>query len=66
MSISYQKVHNLKISKDLLTFVNNELLKGLNISSEKFWSGFDKIIHDLSPQNRKLIEVRENLQNKID
>ena len=65
MPINYQKVHNLKISKDLLSFVNNELLKETNISSEKFWLGFDKIIHELSPQNRELIEVRENLQNKI-
>ena len=66
MPINYQKVHNLKISKDLLSFVNNELLKETNISSEKFWLGFDKIIHELSPQNRELIKVRENLQNKID
>ena len=66
MSTKYQKVNNLKVSGDLLSFVNNELLKGTLISPEKFWSGFDEVVHELSPKNKKLIEIRENLQKKID
>ena len=31
MSINYETVNNLKISKDLLSFVNNELLKDIDI-----------------------------------
>ena len=42
MTQNYLSVNNLKISKELLSFVNNELLKGLDISEEKFWLGFDK------------------------
>ena len=38
----------------------------LDISSEKFWEGFDKAVHDLAPKNKKLIQIRENLQKKID
>ncbi len=66
MSISYKNVNNLKVAEDLLSFVNNELLKDTGISSNKFWSGFDKIVHELAPENKKLIQTRENLQKKID
>ncbi len=66
MSKNYQNVNNLKISDELLSFVNKELLKDLDISSEKFWEGFDNAIHDLAPKNKELIQIRENLQKKID
>ena len=66
MSKNYQNVNNLKISEELLSFVNKELLKDLDISSEKFWEGFDKAVHDLAPRNKELIQIRENLQKKID
>ncbi len=66
MSKNYQNVNNLKISEELLSFVNNELLKNLDISSEKFWKGFDNAVHDLAPKNKELIQIRENLQKKID
>ena len=66
MNINYQTVNNLKVSNKLLKFVNEELLKDTNILPEKFWSGFDKYVHELSPKNRELLKVREDLQNKID
>ena len=66
MSKNYQNVKNLKISDELLSFVNKELLKDLDISSEKFWKGFDNAVHDLAPKNKELIQIRENLQKKID
>ena len=65
MSTNYKSVNNLKVSEDLLSFVNNELLKDTGITSEKFWSGFDKAVHDLAPKNKELLKIRENLQNKI-
>ena len=66
MSKNYQNVNNLKISEELLSFVNKELLKDLDISSEKFWEGFDNAVHYLAPQNKELIQIRKNLQKKID
>ena len=66
MKTNYQNVHNLKVSEDLFNFVNNELLSGLNISSEKFWLGFDKTVHELAPRNKELLKIREELQKKID
>ena len=66
MSKNYVSVNNLKISKDLLSFINNELLKGIDISPDVFWLKFDEIIHELTPKNKKLIEKRNDLQKKID
>jgi len=66
MRKQYIKIHNLSVSKELLNFVNNELLKDTNISSEKFWEGFDKVVHELTPKNKELIQIREDLQKKID
>jgi malate synthase len=66
MTSIYKNVNNLKVSDDLLSFVNNELLKDTNISVEKFWSGFDKAVHDLSPKNKELLKIRQNLQKQID
>ena len=66
MNNKYQNVNNLKVSNELLSFVNDELLKETSISPKKFWQGFDNMVHELSPQNKKLIEKREILQKKID
>ena len=66
MKEQYTTIHNLSVSNELLNFINNELLKNTNISSEKFWVGFDKMVHELAPKNKELIQIREDLQKKID
>ena len=66
MSNNYVSINNLKVSEVLLSFVNDELLKDTAISPEKFWSGFDKIVHELAPRNKELINIRKDLQKKID
>ncbi|MDA9767393.1 malate synthase G [Candidatus Pelagibacter sp.] len=66
MKEQYTKIHNLSVSNKLLNFVNEELLKDTNISSEKFWEGFDRVVHELAPKNKNLLKVREDLQKKID
>ena len=66
MPNNYVSINNLKVSEKLLSFVNDELLIGTGISSKKFWSDFDKAVHELSPKNKELIKERENLKKKID
>ena len=60
------KTHDLSVSNVLLNFVNKELLPGTGISNDKFWKGFSKTVHDLSPKNKKLLETREKIQKTID
>ena len=66
MKSKYVTVNNLKVSEQLLSFVNDELLVDTNITPEKFWLGFDKVVHELESKNRELINFRESLQKKID
>ncbi len=65
MPTKYVSVNKLKISENLLSFVNDELLKETDISPDKFWLGFDNAVHELAPENKKLIKVRGQLQEKI-
>ena len=46
MKEQYTKIYNLSVSNKLFNFVNEELLKDTNISSEKFWEGFDRVVHE--------------------
>ena len=64
--MSITEKNGLKINTKLLNFVNNEIIPGSNIKSEEFWTSFEKIVHELAPINRKLIEKREDIQKKID
>ncbi len=66
MRINYQRVCDLKVSNNLFSFVNEDLLKDTNITPEKFWKGFDKAIHELAPKNKELIKIRKKLQKEID
>jgi malate synthase len=65
MSTNYKSVNNLKVSEELLSFVNNDLLKDTGVNAEIFWSKFDDAVHSLAPKNKELLEIRENLQQKI-
>tara|TARA_B100001123_G_scaffold385787_1_gene459533 strand:+ start:1515 stop:3665 length:2151 start_codon:yes stop_codon:yes gene_type:complete len=66
MREQFVKIHNLSVAKELANFVKNELLAETNIEVNKFWEGFDRAIHELAPKNKKLLEVRETLQQEID
>jgi malate synthase len=56
----------LRISSVFFDFVEQELLPTIGFKSDVFWSGFESIITELTPTNRKLLAVRDELQQKID
>ena len=58
--------NNLKINKALFDFINNEAIPGTDIDQEDFWSNFEKVVHELAPVNKALIQKREVKQKKID
>ncbi len=66
MKEKFIKINNLSVDKILADFIDNELLLGTNISTKKFWDGFDKVVHELAPKNRELLEIRETIQKEID
>ena len=56
---------NIKVNPKLLDFIDNEVLKDLNINFESFWNGFSDIVDVYFPQNINLLNKRKNLQDKI-
>ena len=56
----------LKISEDLNNFVRDELLDGLGITPEYFWSSFEKILNEFSSRNKDLLKKRDLIQSQID
>ena len=66
MKEKFIKINNLSVDKILADFINKELLSDTNISPKKFWDGFDKVVHELAPRNRELLEIRETIQKEID
>ena len=58
--------NGLKISSRLFDFINNEVIPGTAINSDEFWIKFAKIVHELAPLNKSLIQKREEIQKKID
>ena len=61
-----QSVGGLSISRVFFDFVEQELLPAIDFKSEQFWSGLESIVTELTPVNRSLLAVRDELQQQID
>jgi malate synthase len=59
-------VGNLRVARVLYDFINTEALPGTDIDPDSFWAGVDKVVTDLTPQNRDLLARRDELQAQID
>ena len=58
--------NGLKISSTLFEFINNEAIPNTSVKIEDFWEKFSKVVHELAPINKALIQKRESIQKKID
>ena len=47
MAKKFISLGQLSIAYELLDFVNNELLPGIDVTKENFWGGLDKCAHEL-------------------
>lgn len=61
----YVKVGNLQVAPVLYHFINSEALPGSGLNQERFWSGFEALITDLSPKNKALLNKRDEIQRRI-
>ena len=50
--------NGLKISTKLFNFINNEIIPGTGIEIDKFWNNFEKVVHELTPLNKNLIQKK--------
>ncbi len=63
---SYIKKNNLSVHPDLIELLDNHILPGLSVSAEQVWTGFSKLVEELTPVNKSLLAKREALQTQID
>ncbi|MDC0902509.1 malate synthase G [Gammaproteobacteria bacterium] len=66
MADQYIKKGSLSVSTDLESFLRSEVLPGLDLSEEHFWTSLEKIINEFSSKNKTLLGVRESMQGQID
>ncbi len=64
--MTYVSFGTLSIADDMYNFVNKELLAGLKIDPNSFWSEFEIAINTLTPKNRALLQTRDKLQKELD
>jgi malate synthase len=56
----------LSVAAPLATFIEECVLPGLDIAAESWWSGVAAIYARFAPENAALLQVRDDLQAKID
>ena len=66
MTDKYTKKGSLSVSSELEIFLKSEILPGLDLTEEDFWTNLEKIIDKFSPKNKALLKIRESMQEKID
>ena len=60
------EIGGLKINRELYDLVKDEIAPGTGVDPDGFWKAFEKIVKDLEPKNRSLLEKRDAFQKKID
>jgi malate synthase len=58
--------NGLQVAEVLASFIEDRALPGTGVTAGEFWAGLAGIVRDLGPQNRALLDRREELQEKID
>lgn len=56
----------LQVDARLVEFIEAQALPGTGVPAAAFWEGMSQLAHELGPENRRLLAVREEMQQKID
>ena len=63
---NFIETSGLRIEAQLYRLVQDEIAPGTGIDPDSFWAAFSKIVTDLAPKNRALLDRRDALQRQID
>src|SRR5215510_5167209 len=66
IEISRVAVAKLQVARVLHDFIETEALPGSGVTSGEFWTGLAALIRELSPLNRQFLDLRNDLQGRID
>jgi malate synthase len=62
---NYIKAADLQVAKELYEFIVSEVLPGSEVNEEQFWLDFGALVQELTPENKQLLALRDELQAKI-
>ena len=57
---------SLRIARVLYDFIRDEVAPGTGIAAAQFWDCMEKLIEEMLPENRRLLQLRQDLQQQID
>lgn len=63
---AYRTLNGLKVAADLADFVEKEALPGSGLNPDRFWAALSDIIGRYGPENKRLLDRRNELQQQID
>jgi malate synthase len=58
--------HGLQVDTVLADFIEKRALEGTGVSADAFWAGLSDMAHTMGPKNRELLQIREDIQAKVD
>jgi malate synthase len=62
----YELISGIEVDRRLRAFIEEEALPGSGLDAAAFWFGFSSLLRDLTPENKRLLRRREDLQARID
>ncbi|HYW16967.1 MAG TPA: malate synthase G [Allosphingosinicella sp.] len=62
----YDLISGIEVDRRLRSFIEGEALPGTGLDPASFWFGFSSLLRELTPQNKRLLRRREDLQALID
>ena len=66
MSSSKVSKESLTVDSALASFIENDVLEGLDLDPNKFWSNFEQFLKEYSLLANQFLKTRDDIQSQID
>ncbi|MEP5764410.1 MAG: malate synthase G [Halieaceae bacterium] len=60
------QIGGLQVASEIHGLLEQDILPGTGLKAEQFWQGLESILSELTPRNRELLAVRDEMQASID
>ena len=60
------EISGLSVDRGIYDLIEREALPGSGVETASFWDGLAAIVGELGPENRRLLQVRDDLQARLD
>lgn len=64
--MKFVETNNLSIREELYQLVKDQIAPNTGVDVDEFWKSLAEIVKELGPRNQELVELRDELQTKID